>query len=163
MTSPLLPAEETPCRQLAADQGLTAVKVPVSVPACSYSIASVAADAGCSSELGYEYIFAMFDVHPIPMSLCPRSCWKILHKIMIHNNCRSHGSTAELGRNSDQNKNQVKHTNPNYLIAQTLADPGNISCSSNPPPQSSPGDGCVVLKMCVSASGNQHFISIFLW
>ena len=104
MTSPLLPAEETPCRQLAADQGLTAAKVPVSVPACSYSIASVAADAGCSSELGYEYIFAMFDVHPIPMSLCPRSCWKILHKIMIHNNCRSHGSTAELGRNSDQNK-----------------------------------------------------------
>ena len=37
-------AEETPCRQFAADQGLTAAKIPVSVPACSYSIASVAAD-----------------------------------------------------------------------------------------------------------------------
>ena len=38
VTSLLQAAEETPLRQHAADQGLTAVKVSVSVPACSCSM-----------------------------------------------------------------------------------------------------------------------------
>ena len=104
----------------------------------------------------------MFDVHPIPMSLCPRSCWKILHKIMIHNNCRSHGSRAELCRNSDQNKTksntqiQITRSHKLWRIRETFLVPPILHL--NPP---APGDGCVGdVRQCVRQSTFHFNLSV---
>ena len=132
-------------------------------------IASVAADAGGSSELGYEYIFAMFDVYPIPgraapdVAVSPQCCWKILHKIMIHNNCKSHGSKAEQGRNSDQNKNQVKtqiqitRSHKLWRIRETFLVPPLLHLT--PPP--APGEGCAGdVRQCVRQSTFHFNLSV---
>ena len=130
-------------------------------------IASVAADAGCSSELGYEYIFAMFipsQDGQLPMSLCPRSvagkfCTKSWFTTTANHTAARQSRAGTQTRTKTKSKHKSKlpdRTNfggsgKHFLFLQSSTSILLLHQVT------------VVLEMCVSASGNQHFISIFLW
>ena len=124
---------------------------------------------GCRLRLRAWLWIHFCNVYPIPgraapdVAVSPQCCWKILHKIMIHNNCKSHGSKVEQGRNSDQNKNQVKtqiqitRSHKLWRIRETFLVPPILHLT--PPP--APGEGCVGdVRQCVRQSTFHFNLSV---
>ena len=155
-------AEETPCRQLAADQGLTAVKVPVSVPACSYSIASVAADEAAAPSWAMNTFLQCLMFIPSRCRCVPAVAGKFCTKSWFtttadHTAARqSWAGTQTRTKTKSNTQIQITWSHKLWRIRETFLVPPILHL--NP---SVPGDGCVGdVRQCVRQSTFHFNLSV---